>query len=221
MVDVAYLPTMCNHCDEAPCIAAAKDGAITKRPDGIVLIVPEKAKGQKQLVDACPYGAIWWNEESETPQHWPFDAHLLDQGWTETRGAQACATKAMQSFCLEDAEMAEKVKNEGLQVLKPELGTQPRVYYRNLHRYQKAFIGGSLAAEIDGLEECVEGATVKLTHDGEMVKEMISDNYGDFKFDGLDENSGTYKVEIVSDHFAAKTVDVELSESIYLGVITP
>ncbi len=86
MVEVAYLPVTCNHCDDAPCIKAAKDGAIAKRADGIVIIDPVKAKGQQQLVDACPYGAIHWNDEKQLPQAWPFDAHLLDGGWTRTRG---------------------------------------------------------------------------------------------------------------------------------------
>ena len=86
-IDIAYVPTMCNHCDDAPCIkAAGNDGAITKRDDGIVIIDPEKAKGRRELVEACPYGHIWWNEELQLPQAWPFDAHLLDQGWTKTRG---------------------------------------------------------------------------------------------------------------------------------------
>ena len=40
--------------------AAARSRSAT---DGIVLIDPEKAKGRKDLVDACPYGHIWWNEE--------------------------------------------------------------------------------------------------------------------------------------------------------------
>src|SRR5437660_3624023 len=71
MIDIAYVPTMCNHCDDAPCIAKA-GGAIKKRDDGIVLIDPEKAKGRRDLVDACPYGHIWWNEEFQVPQHWPF-----------------------------------------------------------------------------------------------------------------------------------------------------
>src|ERR1700676_3227240 len=33
MIDLAYVPTMCNHCDDAPCVAKA-GGAINKRPDG-------------------------------------------------------------------------------------------------------------------------------------------------------------------------------------------
>ena len=61
MVEVSYLPTTCNHCDNAPCLAAARDGAVVKRDDGIVIIVPEKARGQRQIVDACPYGAVHWN----------------------------------------------------------------------------------------------------------------------------------------------------------------
>src|SRR4030095_10875403 len=54
MIDIAYAPTMCNHCDDAPCVAKGK-GAVTKRDDGIVLIDPVKAKGRKDLVEACPY----------------------------------------------------------------------------------------------------------------------------------------------------------------------
>jgi nitrate reductase beta subunit len=31
---------------------------ISKRKDGIVIIDPDKAKGNKDMVGACPYGAI-------------------------------------------------------------------------------------------------------------------------------------------------------------------
>ena len=75
LTDAAYLPTMCNHCDDAPCLKAdAGRGAVKKRADGIVIIEPEKAKGRRDLVDSCPYGAISWNEEFEVPQIWIFDA---------------------------------------------------------------------------------------------------------------------------------------------------
>ena len=79
MIDIAYVPTMCNHCDDAPCMAKGGD-AIKKRDDGIVIIDPVKAKGRKELVEACPYGHIWWNEELQLPQAWPFDAHLHRPG---------------------------------------------------------------------------------------------------------------------------------------------
>ena len=41
MIDIGYIPTMCQHCDDAPCMKAAKNGAITKRNDGIIIIDPE------------------------------------------------------------------------------------------------------------------------------------------------------------------------------------
>jgi Fe-S-cluster-containing dehydrogenase component len=219
MIDIAYLPTMCNHCDDAPCIKAARDGAITKREDGIVLIDPVKAKGQKQLVEACPYGHIWWNEELRIPQHWPFDAHLIDQGWLKTRGDQSCPTGAMRAVKLDDAEMARIAREEGLEIIRPELGTRPRVYYRNLWRYAKCFIGGTVSAEASGVVDCVEGARVRLIRGGAVVAETASDNYGDFKFDKLDENSGTYTVEIEAPGRARKSVTVVLGASITLGEI--
>jgi Fe-S-cluster-containing dehydrogenase component len=219
MIDIGYLPTMCNHCDNAPCLkAGGPDGAVKKRDDGIILIDPEKAKGRKDIADACPYNAIWWNKERQIPQIWPFDAHLLDQGWQHTRGHQVCPTAAMRSVKLEDEEMARMAREQGLEVLKPELGTRPRVYYKNLHRYTKAFIGGSVSAEMGGVVDCVEGATVRLLKDGDVIAETTTDNYGDFKFDRLDEGSGKYTVEVSSDG-RSKSVDVDLGVSRNIGEI--
>ena len=217
MIDVAYVPTMCNHCDDAPCVTNGK-GAVTKRDDGIVIIDPVKSKGRKDLVDTCPYGQIWWNEEHQVPQIWPFDAHLIDQGWDKTRGAQSCPTGAMRALCVEDEEMGRLAREQGLEVMKSELGTKPRVYYRNLWRYTKCFIGGSVSAEAGGVVDCVEGASVRLIRDGRVVSETTTDNYGDFKFDKLDEGSGAYVVE-VSASGRSKRVEATLGESINLGEI--
>lgn len=219
MIDVAYVPTMCNHCDDAPCMKADKTGAIRKREDGIVLIDPEKAKGQKQLVDACPYGHIWWNEELKLPQIWTFDAHLIDQGWKQTRGHQSCPTGAMRAVNVEDAEMQRLAREEQLEVLQPEWGTKPRVYYKNLWRYSKCFIGGTVSTAVGGVVECVEDAKVRLKKDNRVVSETTTDNFGDFKFDQLDENSGAYLVEIAAKDGAKKTVEIVLGASVNLGEI--
>jgi Fe-S-cluster-containing dehydrogenase component len=218
MVDIAYVPTMCNHCVDAPCVAKG-GGAVKKREDGIILIDPEKAKGRKDLVDACPYGHIWWNEERQVPQAWTFDAHLLDQGWDKTRGHQSCPTGAMISVKVEDDEMQRMARDEQLEVMRPELGTKPRVYYRNLWRYSTCFIGGSIATEANGVVDCVEGAKLRLLKNGTCVGETTSDNYGDFKFDRLDEGSGRYMVEIAAQDRPTKTIDVDLGVSVSLGEI--
>jgi Fe-S-cluster-containing dehydrogenase component len=217
MIDIAYVPTMCNHCDDAPCLKAG-GGAVKKRDDGIVIIDPAQAKGRKDLVDACPYGHIWWNEEHHVPQIWTFDAHLIDQGWEQTRGHQACPTGAMRAIKIADNEMEKMAREEGLEVMKPELGTKPRVYYRNLWRYTTCFIGGTVSTEANGAVDCVEGASVRLIKDGKPVAEAKTDNYGDFKFDRLPEGSGRYAVEI-SGGGRSKTVDVELGVSTNIGEI--
>lgn len=220
MIDVVSMPVTCNHCDDAPCLKAARGGAVVKRPDGIVVIVPEKARGQRQIVESCPYGAVWWNEERNIPQAWPFDAHLLDAGWTKVRASQSCPTEAIRTLKVDDAEMRRIVAEEGLEVLLPEAGAKPRVYYKNLDRFTKALVGGSVAAPVAGLEECVAEASVALVRDGRKVAETVTDTFGDFRFEGLDEDSGAYRVEIRKPGFAPGTLDFTLGQSAYLGVIT-
>lgn len=220
MVDVAYLPVPCMHCDNAPCIKSAEDGAVYKRKDGIVLIDPVRSKGQKNLVQACPYGAIWWNEEEETPQKCTLCAHLLDEGWKEPRCVQACPTGAMQLMSDDGNEGKKNRELEKGDVFHPEYKTFPRVYYHNLYRYQRCFIGGSVAVEKDDIVDCAEGAVVSLLKGGEVISEMVTDNYGDFKFDNLEEKSGPYRIEITWRKYEKKMVDVDLNNSVYIGIIT-
>lgn len=219
MVDAAHVPTMCNHCDDAPCVEIGK-GAVKKRDDGIVIIDPQKAKGRRDLVDACPYHAVWWNEELQLPQHWIFEAHLLDQGWQRTRGAQACPTGAMQVFKVEDTEMSVLASEGQLQVLNPEYGARPRVYYKNLHRYSKCFVGGTVLATIGGIKECIGGAAIELSQRGSTVDRMTSDTFGDFKFDGLSPNSGSYDLKISHAKYGRASTKLLLgAESVYAGEI--
>jgi len=221
VVEAHFMPVMCNHCDEAPCMKAARDGAITKRPDGIVIIDPEKSKGQKAIVDACPYGAIYWNEEKQIPQAWIFDAHLLDQGWKQTRLEQICPTRVFRSVKVDDTTMRRIQADEKLEVLQPELGTQPRVYYKNLHLMTRCFVAGSVVAEIQGVEECVENAEIVLKQGDRERGRATTDIFGDFRLDGLEPNSGAYEVAVTASSVGSATTRFELGEeSLYLGAIS-
>src|SRR3970040_2660474 len=111
------------------------------------------------------------------------------------------------------------VGGEGLEVRHPEYRAKPRVYYRNLDRYFKAFVGGSVAGEIGGVTECIEGARVSLHRGGQQVAEARSDPYGDFKFQGLDEGSGRYRIEVLDERFEPKRLHVDLGERNYLEMI--
>jgi Fe-S-cluster-containing dehydrogenase component len=220
LIDVAYRPTPCMHCDNAPCIKAAKDGAVYKRDDGIVIIDPLKAKGQQALVNSCPYKAIWWNEKKAIPQKCTLCAHLLAHGWGKTRCVQACPTGALSLVKMEDQHMVEMTKRENLERLLDSKGSLPRVWYKNLHRFEKCFIAGSVAFEHCGITDCAEGAMVDLIKDNKIIGKMVTDTYGDFKFDGLDENSGDYRLNIIFRDYEEKSVDVDLNLSINVGIIT-
>ena len=217
LVDVAYLPMACMHCDNAPCIKAAKSGAVTKRKDGIVIIDPKKANGQKDLVDSCPYGAIWWNAKKKVPQKCTFCVHLLKDGWDKTRCVQACPTGALEFLYVEDAEMKKMQKAKKLEVLQPGLKTDPRVYYKNLYRYEKCFITGNIAFK--DTDECANGATVTLYQGTKVLETVKTNNYGDFKIDRLEENSGEYRLEIASPGYKTQEVKVGVKNSITIGTV--
>jgi Fe-S-cluster-containing dehydrogenase component len=212
MVQVAYLPTPCQHCDQPPCVTA--DGAVYKREDGLVIIDPVKAKGRKEILDSCPYGAIYWNEDAQVPQKCTGCAHLMDDGWKETRCSQVCPTGALKLVLAEDAEMADMVKAEALEAFQAQLGTAPRVWYKNLHRWTKSFLGGTIAYK--DTDDCVDGATVVLSQAGRKLAEAKSNNYGDFIFDGL--TPGAYEIAISASGCKPLTKSVDLKESLNLGV---
>ncbi|MGA3127360.1 MAG: 4Fe-4S dicluster domain-containing protein [Candidatus Korobacteraceae bacterium] len=219
LVDVVYRPTTCMQCADAPCMKASH-GAISRRDDGIVLIDPEKAKGQHELMNACPYGMIWWNEERQVPQKCTFCAHLLDQGWKEPRCVQACPTGALQVKCIEDSEMARIAASEGLECSHPEYKTDPQVYYANLQRFDRCFIGGSIAMGRDSTVDCATGAKVALQQGGQTVAQTTTDEFGDFRFDGLEPGSSGYSIDVQLEGFNNRTLPVpELSTSLSLGTI--
>jgi Fe-S-cluster-containing dehydrogenase component len=217
MVDVSYVPRMCNHCDDAPCIKAS-NGAIEKRDDGIVIIDPAKARGRQDLVSACPYGAISWNAEARVPQAWIFDAHLLDKGWEKPRCVQACPTGALESVYVTDEELRTLVAEQQLESIRPELNTKPRVLYRNLERVRSCFLGGNVSRTVDGRAENVAGAHVEITIDGE-AKTAVTDHFGDFKIDGL-QRGAKYSLRVRHLEFGQSERSGVLQTSQNLGSIS-
>jgi len=215
MMTTTYLPVMCNHCDDAPCKKVGGD-AVRKRDDGIVIIDPEKARGRKDILDACPYGAIVWNEEKQVPQTWIFDAHLIDQGWSMPRCQQVCPTDVFEAVKVDDGVMAERARRDNLNPLRPDLGTKPRVWYRNLDLWQTCFIGGSVSAKVNGLVDVVVEAKVSLVKDGQILANTLTDAFGDFRFDRLPANSGIYRIE-VRHPLGCASQECALGESVYLG----
>lgn len=210
-VKVAYVPTMCMHCDEGPCIPACPMAAITKREDGMVLIDPAKCNGCQLCVNACPYNAIFFNRALRVAQKCTGCAHLLDRGWPikEPRCVDACITGALRFG--EESEFAEEIAKA--EVLEPKSGEspKPRVYYINL---PKRFIAGTVYDP--EAEEVVIGANVTLSGDASAT--TTTDEFGDFWFEGLE--VGSYKVVIEASGFPTKEIDaISTEEDVNLGDI--
>lgn len=58
---MAFIPRLCMHCAQAPCIDACPARAIYRRDDGVVLIDQEvclQANCSQECIPPCPYNAI-------------------------------------------------------------------------------------------------------------------------------------------------------------------
>jgi nitrate reductase beta subunit len=76
-----YLPRICNHCLNAPCVAACPSGAIYKRKeDGIVLIDQERCRGWRFCVSACPYKKIYYNWRTHKSEKCTFCYPRIENG---------------------------------------------------------------------------------------------------------------------------------------------
>jgi len=64
-----FIPTLCNHCENAPCVKACPVQAMYKDENGLTLHDPEKCIGCKACIIADPYGVIYFNKK-EPHQFW-------------------------------------------------------------------------------------------------------------------------------------------------------
>jgi len=212
-VKVSYIPKLCMQCENPPCEKVARDGAVYRRKDGIVIIDPKKSKGQRVILESCPYGSIFWNEELDIPQKCTFCAHLLDQGWKEPRCVEACCTGAM--IFGEYDQLKEIINKRKAEILNPEFSLKPRVYYIGL---PKRFVAGTVLCKKIG--EPLENA--KITLSNLSTQESITtqaDNYGDFEFEGL-EPGVKFSLLIKRTGYQNKLIEpIHTEKDVYLGEI--
>ena len=182
-VKITYIPQLCHHCDDAPCIDECKAGAIYKREDGLVIIDPEKCIGCKLCADACPHDAIFMNENLNIAQKCTGCAHLLDNSeeWKVPRCVDQCPTGALQFG--EEKDLKKLISKA--EKINPGAKTKSRVYYKGL---PKKFIAGTVYDPKEN--EVIMGAkcTLKDKQSGETFT-AETDNYGDFWLRGLKDDA--------------------------------
>jgi len=78
-----YTPTLCNHCEDAPCVANCPTTAMHKSEDGLTLHDAELCIGCRACQVSCPYGVIYFNED-QPHQMFREDAEPAIDGCTAT-----------------------------------------------------------------------------------------------------------------------------------------
>jgi len=125
-----HIPRPCFHCADPPCVPCCPTGASTQRDDGIVVVDQDKCIGCGACIMSCPYGARTRNKELGVAQKCTFCVDLISQG-KEPYCVSACHQRARIFGDLDDpaSEVSQLLVAENTMQLRPELGTNPHVYY--------------------------------------------------------------------------------------------
>lgn len=127
-----FLPRLCNNCDDPPCVTACPTTASIRRDDGIVVIRYEMCIGCRYCMAVCPYDSRFINPRRKTAEKCDFCQPLTDEG-KKPACVEICPVNARIFGDLNDpeSEVFKMVRDNPVQVLKEEMGTEPQVFYIN------------------------------------------------------------------------------------------
>src|SRR5512140_2938098 len=128
-----FVPKLCNHCDKPPCVQVCPVGATFKSPEGVILVDKAYCIGCRYCIQACPYGARYLDPRTKTADKCTFCYHRIKKDLLPAC-VEVCPTGARIFGELHDraSPLARYLRFSKLQVLKPHLNTEPKVYYANL-----------------------------------------------------------------------------------------
>ncbi|WP_320033683.1 sulfate reduction electron transfer complex DsrMKJOP subunit DsrO [Halarcobacter sp.] len=129
----AFLPQLCNHCDDPACVPVCPTGATFKREDGIVVVDSEICWGCGYCANACPYDKRFMNSKTKVMDKCTFCAHRVDEGLLPAC-VETCVGGARIFGDLNDktSEVSKLLANYPTNTLKTEQGTKPQVFYIGL-----------------------------------------------------------------------------------------
>jgi len=139
---------LCNHCDNPPCVNVCPTQATWKRKeDGIVMMDWHRCIGCRYCMAACPYGSRSFNWENPRPYVKKLNSDFPSRTKGVVEKCTFCDERIAEGklpACVEACSNSEMMfgdlnnpKSEIREILsknysirrKPELGTQPEIYY--------------------------------------------------------------------------------------------
>ena len=130
ILQMHFLPELCNHCEYPPCVSSCPQDAIQKRQDGPVVLDQEKCDGCRVCLEACPYAALSFDEDRGKAEKCHLCFHRIDQG-LQPFCVICCEGQAMHFGDLNDPQsnVTRMLAAKGAFRLHLETGARPSVYY--------------------------------------------------------------------------------------------
>lgn len=131
----AFVPKLCNHCENAPCVQVCPVGATFIAPGGFVLVDSKHCIGCGYCIQACPYGVRFFNKETHVADKCTWCYHRVSRG-LEPACVTVCPTQARQFGDRNDltGPVGKIYQSDNWQTLKPEMHSHSRVLYLGLPR---------------------------------------------------------------------------------------
>jgi len=130
-----FVPKLCNQCTHPACVQVCPVGATYRTADGVVLIDHKYCIGCRYCVQACPYGARLFNEAKGVSDKCTWCYHRITKGM-QPACVEVCPVGARVFGDAKDAQspISLFIRNNRVQVLKPDTGNAPNVYYVGIDR---------------------------------------------------------------------------------------
>jgi len=130
-----FVPKLCNQCTHPACVQVCPTGATYRTADGVVLIDHTYCIGCQYCVQACPYGARFFNEKEGVTDKCTWCYHRITKG-LQPACVEVCPVGARIFGDRSDKQsvISQFIQNNRVQVLKPETGNAPNVFYIGIDR---------------------------------------------------------------------------------------
>ncbi|HET8577842.1 MAG TPA: 4Fe-4S dicluster domain-containing protein [Methylomirabilota bacterium] len=128
-----FVPKLCNHCAHPPCVQVCPVVATFSTEDGVVLVDKERCIGCRYCIQACPYGMRYLHPKTKTADKCTFCYHRVVKGLLPAC-VEVCPTQARIFGDLKSraSRLVRFTRMNRIHVLKPQLNTEPKVYYAQL-----------------------------------------------------------------------------------------
>jgi tetrathionate reductase subunit B len=134
LVEKAYfVPKLCNHCTNTPCVQVCPVGASYVTEEGVVLIDSERCIGCAYCVQACPFGTRFINTKTNTADKCTWCYHRVKKG-ENPACVEVCptGTRVFGNIADPESDISKALAANRIDVLKSYLGTRPNTRYIGL-----------------------------------------------------------------------------------------